>query len=829
MMDQHPDRDTLYQAALLHDLGKFIERAKSAEWREHAEAYVRRGEASRNYAHRRYSAAFIHHYAERKAFLKRGAETLTLWHHRGDDSSKQDYEPIDRKGVLLKLLRIADDCASAERNAEDTLEPQKYYLARLRSPFNDIEMKRSASGESTIRASEAMYLNAEPLSIRRSALFPEAAHPAFDQNPYTGLVRRFLEEFEHIDTLDGLYALMEKYLHAVPAQTPVKFNNVERLAVPDINLFDHSRTVAAIALCLYDEYREGAWRGQDDRILSTDHETLPPPCLLVRGDVSGIQDFIFNIKSKGAAKQLKARSFYVQLLTRVVARFLLDRLDLRAANLLFDGGGNFYLLAPHCRVDKLQSLRDELERACLHEDLYLSLGWTPVSITDFKQGFTKKWREAFEACERRKQRRFQGLGLQVFDPFPPRNEDRLANGFKKLTVKLSRAQGLEITDQAQGIDVPSLLFDRLGYGVRLPEREDRKAVVFNDTDFAGKWAGFEFLVNRLPRWSSEAAAAWNENHPDEEEPAHAGGIVEFQRLAKQAQERTGTDKLGVLKLDVDNLGKLFTNGLPENARTIGRIASLSRTLKWFFEGYVNHLLDEGTFEWMDADGTTKKAAFGPELYVIFSGGDDFFAVGAWDAVFAFARCLRAEFGAFTGRHPGITFSAALLVVDPSYPVTQFARLAEERLDAAKHADDRKNRINVFGEVLTWNEFEAAAGIRDRLSELVKRHGTSRAVINKVRRSSTGYGRLQDLVTRRGRLPLERLWRLGYYLRDAVKKNSPRAVEENVKALIEEHEKRLLDVFTGKTDAYNPAFFAVGARWAELETRNKERSPQLAET
>ncbi len=822
------EREALYFGALLHDLGKFIERGKLEEWKQRTVTYVRSGEASRDYAHRLYSAAFIRHYAGQKDFLPKASESLALWHHRGRDRSKRDYEPIDRKGVLLKLLRIADDCASAEREEDAALEPQKYYLARLQSPFSDLRMPDPDNPDNKITLDARCYLDARPLSLQREALFPLYRSPAFEDNPYPRLVRSFLEEFESVETEDGLYTLMEKYLHAVPAQTPVKFNNVERLSVPDINLFDHSRTVAAVALCLHDEYTEGAWKSQDDQILSEGYERLPAPCLLVRGDVSGIQDFIFNIKSKGAAKQLKARSFYVQLLTRVVARFLLNRLDLRAANLLYDGGGNFYMLVPHCRTGVLEGLRDELEHACLHEDLYLSLGWTPVSIADFKRGFPAKWKEAFEACEHRKRRRFQGLGIRIFEPFVPRDEEHLANSFKRLTKKLSKAKGLRIVPGENEGDVPGTLFRSLGFGIRLPEREDRNAIVFNETDFVGTWAGFEFLVNRLPRWTRETAEAWNREHPDKEDRAHEGGIVEFQRLAQQAKDRTGTDKLGVLKLDVDNLGKLFTEGFPEDSRTIGRVAALSRTLKWFFEGYVNHLLDEGAFTWMDAGGEEKKATFGPELYVIFSGGDDFFAVGAWDAVFAFARRLRSAFAAFTGCHPGITFSAALLVVDPSYPVTQFARLAEERLETAKHADPRKDRINVFGEVLTWMEFDAAAGIRDRLAELVKRYGASRAVIGKVQRSSVGYGRLQALVTGRGRLPLDRLWRLGYYLRDAVKKDSPAAVKELVEKLVAEHESRLLDVFTGKTDAYNPAFFAVGARWAELETRKKERAPQPAE-
>jgi len=35
----------------------------------------------------------------------------------------------------------------------------------------------------------------------------------------------------------------------------------------------------------------------------------------IKGDVSGIQDFIFNVKSEKAARVLKARSVFVEVLT----------------------------------------------------------------------------------------------------------------------------------------------------------------------------------------------------------------------------------------------------------------------------------------------------------------------------------------------------------------------------------------------------------------------------------------------------------------------------------------------------------------------------------
>ena len=63
-------------------------------------------------------------------------------------------------------------------------------------------------------------------------------------------------------------------------------------------------------------------------------------------------------------------------------------------------------------------------------------------------------------------------------------------------------------------------------------------------------------------------------------------IFSFEELAEKSQ---GSKKLGAVRMDVDNLGKIFTSGLPENQRNITRISSLSRMMNYFFKGYLNLL------------------------------------------------------------------------------------------------------------------------------------------------------------------------------------------------------------------------------------------------
>jgi CRISPR/Cas system-associated protein Cas10 (large subunit of type III CRISPR-Cas system) len=134
------DKNNLYLGALLHDIGKFIERAKDDFWRTEANKYVQNKEASDNYAHRRYSAAFVSKYKNKKDFLSDSIESLVLHHHNDNPALVENYLSIDQRGILQKIIRIADDLASAERSEDDTLEPGKYYKANLEIPFNDIRI-----------------------------------------------------------------------------------------------------------------------------------------------------------------------------------------------------------------------------------------------------------------------------------------------------------------------------------------------------------------------------------------------------------------------------------------------------------------------------------------------------------------------------------------------------------------------------------------------------------------------------------------------------------------------------------------------------------------
>lgn len=827
------ERDSFYLGALLHDIGKFIERAKLKEWQDLAYRYVKSGDASANYAHRRYSAAFIDKNREKNSlFPDSASESYSLWHHKGNEPDKRDYESINNKGVLLKLIRIADNCASAERRDDATLEPQKYYLARLQSIFNEIIVKGENGVE--LKAPKSMYLELETLSCKKTAMFPLKESPAFDELlplPYDAPVRQFFDAFKQIEKPDELLFLLEKYLHAVPAQTPVEFNGTLRLSRPDINLFDHSRTTAAIALCLYDEWKEGVWKGRDAEILNDTaagykKEEFPHPCILIAADLSGIQEFIFNIPSKGAARSLKGRSFFVQLLSEVCAQFLLDELGLEPVNLLYNGGGNFFILAPACRKERLIQCSKKISEVLLQSELSVTIAHVSVGLKDFSS-FSEQWDKVKNIVEQQKKRKYQMLDAKLVFGLLPQKPRESDDPFGELTKLLAKSSGYSLhPTEKEVLDKGwPQLFSQLGYEVEF--KEGRNALGFNDTDFEGKFKGFRFAVKSLPVWREQKEIDDFQRSmekggcrlaEEDEENRKQDNVKTFNDLAGYACIATGTPKIGILKMDVDNLGRIFTEGFKredssDDLRTPSRMMALSRSLKWFFEGYVNTLIKK----------------YEGQLYPIFSGGDDFFLVGAWDKVFELTLEIREAFDEFVAHHPGITPSASLLVVDEHFPVSRFAVLAEERLHEAKYGSMHKNTVNVFGQNLTWEEFNKAKSIKEKIVQMINGFGESKAVIQKILNGCEGLEVLYERVITytnaerdvnlrnwfEDQKPVgEKLWRLAYYLRD-VKKESQKLSKE----IVNEYEVVVLKALSW--ELVNPMYIAVGARWAELATRTKK--------
>ncbi len=197
--------------------------------------------------------------------------------------------------------------------------------------------------------------------------------------------------------------------------------------------------------------------------------------------------------------------------------------------------------------------------------------------------------------------------------------------------------------------------------------------------------------------------------------------TEVMDLGDLAQAGTGVDRLGFLRADVDNLGHVFLQGLQVGGRdggTLARRAALSGSLRLFFEAHVGVLCDK-----LNETGRSRGTGNADQLYLIYSGGDDLFLTGAWDAVVRASVVIHDAFARYAGGNPSIHLSGGLAVVHDKYPVREAAEDAGKALDDEAKARPGKDAVSLFGRTLPWATLGAAQSLADKLVAQVA-HGSN---------------------------------------------------------------------------------------------------------
>ena len=396
------------------------------------------------------------------------------------------------------------------------------------------------------------------------------------------LSKKMLGEFRRVKDKEDLFFIFEKYLSFVPAQTTK--------SDPDISLFDHSKLTAAIAVCLFHQIQSK--KLDDDKIKQIlkklNNEKLPDEhFILLNADLSGIQNYIFNIPSKGAAKSLKGRSTYIILLMESICDYMIKELDLEKANIIYNGGGNFYILAPAAFEDKIKTLRKEVNQILFdaHQGkLFCNIGITKIKLYEFKD-FKDVWKRAGEETTKIKQKKLTEIWEDnyenLFEPKELIKEDNycsvchstnnvetyednrlcsLCYSFEELTKDIAKAKFFNLT-KSQNKEIEKneykSIMKRFGFNIYFKEKSSLKGNTFILNEFGNE---------QNLKWKLGAF-----NLPIDKK----GNIKTFEELSVE------NGKLAYLKLDVDNLGKLFIKGLDKPS--LSRISVLSRMFRNFFE------------------------------------------------------------------------------------------------------------------------------------------------------------------------------------------------------------------------------------------------------
>jgi CRISPR-associated protein Csm1 len=603
------------------------------------------------------------------------------------------------------------------------------------------------------------------------------------------------------------------------------------------------------------------WRTLSAMVFATGENWSKGPAdefLLIGGDIPGIQDFVYTITSRGAAKSLRGRSFFLQLAGDAIIRRILREFNLTPANVVYAAGGNFMILGQAGLESRLQALRAQFETALLEQfsgDLAICLAWSPLSKTDIGCGkFSDVSRLLKDRIAEEKSHRFHSLlgkrWSELFEPHDAWNnqvcvvcqqaltEDearvgvcKSCSGFRQLAEATGHKnlilsiQHLEQVDNTCHEWQKSL--HRLGGEIysfsttRAKQPAEADHYLINATDFISARAqGFRWLANITPRIDDTDIDRQNAKHGIDREVADEDEKVEriergmIRSLNMIADRARGIKKIGVLRMDVDDLGAMMARGL--SARTMAATSAFSASLERFFGGYLNHICENVNQEFFPDRGE--------RLYTIYAGGDDLFIIGAWDLMPELATRIRNDFHAFTGENSQIHLSAGITLEDRKFPFYQAAERAGEAEHIAKqHARNgiQKNSICFLNMPIKWEDWHLVTEYFSILKEKLLDTGkVPKALIQNILNIYDEFQNQQKQTLEKSKVLEEPdyipiygswIWHEAYSLRRMANslQKEPK-IKEEIEGL--------------QVASTNPIYIrhlALAARWVDLITRKEE--------
>lgn len=808
------EREELQLGSLLHDAGKVLQRTGSVKLTSEERGLestccpVYQGRYS--HTHALYTLKFFKDIWPDKFPV---AENLAVFHHRPDTC------PQSR---LAKMVTLADRLASGERHSlDETAESGNPRTARLYCLFNTLKLENEKTGDG--------YFPLLPLSNDLEIHFPQSDSRLNQGESYDHLWKNLAKDLRNLNVdsefdifYEKVHQLLERYLLFVPSAA-----YRDR---PDVSLFHHSKATAAIATCLYD-----AQLPEDklDQILKAlrnpgGNEHLKDQAMwLVGADLSGIQNFIFSVASKKALKGIRGRSVYLQLVAEAIGLRLLRELRLSCSNLIYCGGGHFYLLAPHTQdtVAKFREYQERIDKLLLraHQgQLALCLAWEPLRFEDFLTpqtpkvknagapgekndgGFAAAWQRLGARLARNKRQKFSSIfrkgneTARVLGPFPVDGLEKACDvcgepithteeesgrcsfcrSFEQLANRVAGAESVRV-DVSGASATPEKLnsyegvMDGLGVRFRFLRsgQNDPEARLLNrltPPDQTGSPQGFRFLAKHTPF-------------------SNSGEIKSLEDFADGAD---GIDKWGVLRADVDNLGRVFGDGLQGSDRSISRVSMLSYLLSLYFSAHVETLAG--------------KPAYRDNVSVIYAGGDDLFAVGSWSVLVDFAQNIYKDFRTFSAGR--LSLSAGIfLAPGKGYPIGQAGKLAGEEESRAKHQG--KDRLGIFEQTIPWRDIRGLRSIEEKITQLI-REGAPRSLLTFLYQAYE----LQSQA-HRGELNMFPIWRVFYAFRRLTERQRKLA-----QPLMELEQMLIQDWSLAKSGP-------IAVRWADYLTRKSDHKEE----
>ena len=398
---------------------------------------------------------------------------------------------------------------------------------------------------------------------------------------------------------------------------------------------------------------------------SSNSGVWPAMGVAILGEFSGIQKFVLRPVpgAAGAARRLRARSFRVLALTRLVAAAVEKRFSSASARLFYSAGGRF-LVVMNSSVDwrdRLEILQREIDIDLVnqfHGELAFHLAGAQfedgrIPTTDLVHSMASRKVNPLAGCL---------IGAKGWN----------TGSFSRASIVNGKCEGCASTDFLKndgGANLCQTCIDDQSLGKVLQQG----APVY----LANSIEGYLQLLGES--WKASQSGAYAVPLVTHS-PLENRQTATFEQLAKRSK---GKSYLAYLRIDADRVGNAFRSLDSDPAKT----RALSAILDQAFSSEVSVLI------------STKF----PNIYPVYGGGDDLFVIGPWNDILDFVLSWRTEFRGICGDQ--LTFSAGVVLSKPRQHILSKSEEAEHALNV--NAKRCRDSIYALGTTLTWNEFEIA--------------------------------------------------------------------------------------------------------------------------
>lgn len=675
------EEDTLILASLLHDLGKI--RVRHDDSKKHADhGYDMLQEISKS--------------SVDKSFMENVSKLIQFHHHRPENTG------LDSQNMeLLKILKDAD-CKSAAHEREDRDRPKQAngpYLDKFTSYISFDKDKKNRKEYPNFK----VYTERE--MIRQGE--KDSGYALLDKEIINEISKVGSEDFKNY--VNSINSILRNTTSYVPSAFYYSYANIP--------LYDHLKITAAIALCKYRSKKENN-----------------SEFILIRTDLSGIQKYIFTyFRSEQAddrgTRRIRGRSLRVSLTTRAIVEYIVDELNLYDVNVVWLNSDGSLIMAPYSEENerKLTKIRENIGKYLIEHDRGIScaIEWNRGSYEIIPQVNVEEVKEGEEL-------KIEDSGFKSFiDELMNRINKVKRQNNKEIIVKekegyfinkeMTPCWSCGLNDQKENEKCEECLIEE-EIGSRVvkdeetiildKERKGDLTFTFGNSTYSFRFddpnpesKNYRILyINNYPAQIKDYGVSWELLSIGNFVPVESGKIRSINDMLKfndKAKSNREYFYLGIFKADVDNMGKLISDGFPRF--TMPAYASFSRQISTFFTAGINRI--------------AKRHG----IYLIYSGGDDVSALGPIDKILEFTNELYDEFRKWVSNDL-ITFSAGIATTHAKFPLRRGIDIAEQHLKLSKSnkADNKeKDSITVFETTMKWTQFKVMNEFKIKMEDKMK--------------------------------------------------------------------------------------------------------------